>query len=72
MKNDMKSVRELKFKMEMMGIPIDGLAFVCGDNMLGIHTRTHRESGVNVVEKSNLVCYHYLLQGITCYGRTYD
>jgi hypothetical protein len=40
----------------MMGIPIDGLAYVYGEKMLVIHN-THRPESM-LKKKSNSVCYH--------------
>ena len=37
LKNGMETVRGLRYKLRMMGIPIEGPAFAYGDNMSVIH-----------------------------------
>ena len=56
MKSGMETVRGLRFKLRVMGIPIDGPAFVCGDNMSVIHNTQRPESMSK--KKSNSVCHH--------------
>ena len=56
MKNGMETVRGLRFKLWIMGIPIDGPAFVYGDNMSVVHNTQRPESMLK--KKWNSVCYH--------------
>jgi hypothetical protein len=46
----------------MMGIPIDGPAYVYGDNMSVIHNTQRPESMLN--KKSNSVCFHYARESV--------
>jgi hypothetical protein len=56
MKNGMETVRGLRCKLHMMGIPIDGPACVYGDNMSVIHNTQRPKSMLKKI--SNSVCYH--------------
>ena len=56
MKIGMEKVRGLRYKLRMMGVPIDGPAFVYGDNMSVIHNTQKPESTLK--KKSNQICYH--------------
>ena len=44
MKNGMETGRGLRFKLRMMGIPIDGPAFVYGNNMSVVYNTQRPES----------------------------
>jgi hypothetical protein len=57
MKNGMEAARGLWCKLRMMGIPIEGPACVCGDNMLAIHNTQRPESMLK--KKSNSVRHHH-------------
>ena len=50
--------RSLRYKLRMMGVPIDGHTFVYGDNMSVIHNTSKPESTLN--KKSNSICYHFV------------
>jgi hypothetical protein len=56
MKSGMEAVRGLPYKLRMMGIPIEGPAYVYGNNMSVIHNAQRPESMLK--KKSNSVCYH--------------
>jgi hypothetical protein len=56
MKNVLETARGLRCKLCVMGIPIDGPACVCGDNMSATHNTQPPESMLK--KKSNYVCYH--------------
>jgi hypothetical protein len=62
MKNGMECVRGLRYKLRMMGIPIDGPAYVYGDNMSVIHNTQRPESMLK--KKSNSVCFHYARESV--------
>ncbi len=53
MKNGMETLRGVRYKLRMMGIPIDGPAYVYGDNMSVIHNTQRPESILK--KKSNAV-----------------
>jgi hypothetical protein len=56
MKNGMETLCGLRYKLRMLGIPIEGPAYVYGDNMSVIHSTQRPES---MLKKKNSVCYHY-------------
>jgi hypothetical protein len=62
LKNGMETVRGLRYKLRMMGIPLDGPAYVYGDNMSVIHNTQRPESMLK--KKSNSVCYHYARESV--------
>ncbi len=62
MKNGMETVRGLRYKLRMMGIPVDGPAYVYGDNVSVIHNTQRPESMLK--KKSNSVCYHYCRESV--------
>jgi hypothetical protein len=62
LKNGMECVRGLRYKLRMMGIPMEGLAFVYGDNMSVIHNTQWPESMLK--KKSNSICYHYCRESV--------
>jgi hypothetical protein len=62
MKNGMEAVRGLRYKLRMMGIPIEGPAFVYGDNMSVVHNTQRPESMLK--KKSNSICYHYCRESV--------
>jgi hypothetical protein len=57
MKNVIETLRCIGYKLWMMGIPIDGPAYVYGDNISVIHNTQRPE--LMLKKKSNSVCYHY-------------
>jgi hypothetical protein len=58
MTNGMETVRGLRCKLRMMGIPIDGPAFVCGgDNVVSVTHNAQRPESM-LKKKSNSVRYH--------------
>ena len=46
----------LRYILRMMGVPIEGLTRIYGDNMSTIHNTQHPESQLK--KKSNSICYH--------------
>jgi hypothetical protein len=64
MKNGMETIRGLRCKLRMMGTPIDGPAFVCGDNMSVVHNTQRPEFMLK--KKSNTVCCHCCRESGTC------
>ena len=56
MKNGMETLRGLRYKLRMMGVPLSGPSFIYGDNMSVIHNRQRPESMLR--KKSNSICYH--------------
>ena len=62
LKNGLETVRGLRYKLRMMGIPIEGPVFEYGDNMSVIHNTQRPESMLK--KKSNSVCYHYCRESV--------
>jgi hypothetical protein len=56
MKLGVEHVRSLRYKLRMMGVPINTPAYVYGDNMSVIHNTQRPESTLK--KKSNSICYH--------------
>ena len=52
----MESVRGLRYKLRMMGVPISGSTYTYGDNMSIIHNTQRPESTLK--KKSNSIAYH--------------
>ncbi|KAI2510101.1 Reverse transcriptase (RNA-dependent DNA polymerase) [Fragilaria crotonensis] len=62
MKHGMETLRGLRYKLRMMGVPIDGPSFIYGDNMSVIHNTQRPESTLK--KKSNSVCYHAVREAV--------
>lgn len=56
LKAGIKAMRGIRYKLRMMGIPIDGSALVYGDNMSVIHNTQNPQSALK--KKSLSICYH--------------
>jgi hypothetical protein len=63
MKIGMESLRGLRYKLRMMGVPIDGPLLIYGDNMLVIHNSQQPESTLK--KKSNSIAYHTVRESIS-------
>ena len=62
MKLGVEHVRSLRYKLRMMGVPIDSPAYVYGDNMSVIHNTQRPESMLK--KKSNSICYHAVRESV--------
>ena len=62
MKLGVEHVRSLRFKLRMMGVPIDSPAHVYGDDMSVIHNTQRPESMVK--KKSNSICHHAVRESV--------
>ena len=58
----METNRALRFKLRMMGIPVNGPSYFYGDNMSVIHNTQKPESVLK--KKSNSVCYHAVRESV--------
>jgi hypothetical protein len=58
MKTASEANRGFRYKLRMMGIPIDGPTYTFGDNMSVIHNTTAPESMLK--KKNNAIAYHYV------------
>jgi hypothetical protein len=57
-----ENARAMRYKLRMMGIPIDEPVYVYGDNMSVIHNTQKPESTLK--KKSNSICYHYIREAV--------
>ena len=62
MKHGMETLRGLRYKLCMMGVPISGPPYIYGDNMSIIHNMQHPESTLK--KKSNEICYHAICKSL--------
>ena len=63
MKIDIEHLRSLRYKLRMMGVPINTPSYVYGDNMSVIHNTQRPESTLN--KKSNSICFHAIRESVT-------
>ena len=61
-KNGMETLRELWYKLRMMGVSLSGPSFMYGDNMSVIHNTQRPESMLR--KKSNSICYHAVRESV--------
>ena len=59
-KQGIDALRDLRYKLRMMGITISGPSYIYGDNMSVVHNTSRPESVLR--EKSNSVCYHMVCE----------
>jgi hypothetical protein len=62
MKLGMESLRGLRYKLRMMGVPIFGPSLIYGDNMSVIHNTQRPESTLK--KKSNSIAYHSVRESV--------
>ena len=62
MKQGMETLRGLRYKLQMMGVPLSGPSYIYGDNMSVIHNTQRPESMLK--KKSNSVCYHAVREAV--------
>ena len=62
MKQGVEALRGIRFKLQMMGVKIDGPTYVYCDNMSVIHNTSKPESVLK--KKSNSVCYHFVREAV--------
>ena len=76
MKQATEFIRGLRFKLRMMGIPVDEPAFVFGDNQSVLANTSAPSSTLK--KKSNAIAYHFVREGCardewrTAYVNTHD
>jgi hypothetical protein len=56
MKHGIKTLRGLRYKLRMMGVPLTGPSFIYRDNKSQVTNSTRPESTLK--KKCNSVCYH--------------
>ena len=62
MNQAMEVSRGLRYKLRMMGVPIEGPTHKYGDNMSTIHNNQCPESQLK--KKSNCICYHAVREAV--------
>jgi hypothetical protein len=62
MKIGIETVRGIRYKLRMMGVPLLGPTYVYGDNMSVIHNTQRPESTLK--KKSNSICYHAIRESV--------
>ena len=55
MKTAVEALRGIRYKLRMMGVPLNGPTYVYGDNMSVIYNTSRPESTLK--KKSNSICY---------------
>jgi hypothetical protein len=56
-------IKALRYKLRMMGVPIDGPANVLADNGTMIKNSTIPSQALR--KKHNAICYHYVCEAVT-------
>ena len=62
MKHGVDTLRGICYKLQMMGVPVDGLSYIYGDNMSVINNMQKPESVLK--KKSNSICYHVICESV--------
>lgn len=62
MKTGIDTLRGIRYKLRMMGVPISGPTFIYGDNMSVIHNTSKPESQLS--KKCNSICYHAVRESV--------
>ena len=62
MKQGLEACRGIRYKLQMMYVPVDGLVYIYGDNMSVIHNTSKPESRLK--KKSNSICYHAVRESV--------
>ena len=76
MKQACEFVRGLRYKLRMMGIPVDEPSFMFGDNQPVLANTAN--PGSTIKKKSQSICFHYIREGYardewcTAYVKTCD
>ena len=76
MKQCCEYLRGLRYKLRMMGIPVNGLCYIQGDNKSVLANTT--EPGSTLKKKSQSIAYHFVREGVakdewrTSYVNTHD
>ena len=62
LKHGVETLRGIRYKLRMMGVPVEGPSYIYGDNMSVIHNTTKPESQLK--KKSNSICYHFVREAV--------
>ena len=67
MKQCCEYLRGFRYKLQMMGIPCEGCAYISGDNQSILENTTIPDSTLK--KKSQIIAYHFIRKGATQYKR---
>eukprot|EP00956_Cyclotella_meneghiniana_P019238 scaffold32809_cov47-Cyclotella_meneghiniana.AAC.3 len=62
MRHGVETLRGIRYKLRMMGIPVDGATGIFGDNMSVVNNSSKPESTLK--KKSNSICYHLVREAV--------
>ncbi len=62
MKHGIKTLRGLRYKIRMMGIPLSGPTYVYGDHKSQVTNSSRPESTLK--KKCNFICYHAIRESV--------
>ena len=58
----METLRGIRYKLRMLGVPVDGPTYIYGDNISVVNNTSKPESTLK--KKSNSICYHFVREAI--------
>ena len=62
MRTALETAQGIRYKLRMMGVPINTPIYIHGDNMSVIHNTSKPEPTLK--KKANSVCYHYIREAV--------
>ena len=62
MKQCCEYLRGLRYKLRMMGIPVEGPTYIFGDNQSVLYNTSIPESTLQ--KKAQSICYHFVREGV--------
>ena len=62
MKTGVEALIGIRYKLRMMGVPLNGLIYVYGDNISVIYNTSRPE--LTLKKKSNYICYHDVREAV--------
>ena len=62
LKHGIETLRGIRYKLRMMGVPLSGPSYIYGDNMSVVTNASKPESTLN--KKSNSICYHAVREAV--------
>ena len=62
MRVGLEACRGLRYKLRMMGVPVEEPIYIYGDNMSVIHNTQKPQSTLK--KKSNSICYHFVREAV--------
>ena len=62
MKTGVEALRGTRYKLRMMGVPLNGPTYVYRDNMSVIYNTSRPE--LTLKKKSNFICYHAVREAV--------